>query len=54
MKRMLLVMAVLLLGLSLAFAQGGKEESSQAKSVTLTVYSPGNGKLCSYQNHSQV
>ncbi len=42
MKRMLLVMAVLMLGLSLAFAQGGKEASSQAKSVTLTVYSPGN------------
>lgn len=42
MKRMLLVMAVLMLGLSLAFAQGGKEASSQAESVTLTVYSPGN------------
>lgn len=42
MKRMLLVMAVLMLGLTLAFAQGGKEASSQAESVTLTVYSPGN------------
>ncbi|NCC13259.1 MAG: TRAP transporter substrate-binding protein [Spirochaetia bacterium] len=42
MKRTMLVLVILLVGLSLTFAQGTKESPAASKSVTLTVYSPGN------------